>query len=101
MVNNLKDYMDTRHTYYSVLDNIDKINEYQLEIERVFNKIVDISESDVYAAEELFNGLSVELQALFLRTYGYKWLAAYSKRSEEDLEMIRKYDPERARRLKK
>lgn len=101
MINSLKDYREVQHCYYDVKDNIEKINEYQLEIKRVFDKIFDISSSDVYAAEELFNGLSSELQLLFLRTYGYKWLSAYSKRSDEDLQMIEKYDPERAKRLKK
>ena len=101
MVNSEKDYKEVRHCYYDVLNNIDKINMYQEEIEIIFDKIIEISESDVYAAEKLFNGLSAELQLSFLSKYGYKWLSAYTKRSEEDLKMIEKYDPERAKRLKK
>lgn len=101
MINSLKKYNETQHCYYDVLDNIDKINEYALEIERVFKKIDDISESDVYAAYELLDKLSFELQEAFLNSHGGVLQFDYPERCEEDLRMIEKYDPERAKRLSK
>ena len=99
MINSLKKYNETQHCYYDVLDNIDKVNEYALEIERVFDKIDDISDSDIFAAEELFSKLSVELQEMFLRSHGEQLKFDYYERSQEDIEMIKKYDPERVKRL--
>lgn len=101
MINSLKDYKEVQHCYYDVLDNIDKVNEYALEIERIFNKIDEISEHDIYASEELFSKLSDELQIMFLRTHGEELKLNYAERCEEDLEMIKKYDPERVKRLEK
>ena len=101
MINSLKDYKEVQHCYYDVLDNIDKINEYALEIERIFKKIDDISESDIFAADELFEKLSDDLQVMFLRSHGEELKFDYSERFEEDLKMIEKYDPERVKRLKK
>lgn len=101
MINSLKDYKEVQHCYYDVLDNIDKINEYALEIERVFKKIDDISESDIFAADELFDKLSEELQIMFLRSHGEGLKFDYHERFEEDLKMIEKYDPERVKRLKR
>ena len=101
MVNNSKDYKEVQHCYYNVLDNIENINRYFLEIETVLRKIDDISEHDIYAAEELIGRLSNGLQEMFFESYGDEFKFDYSKRCEEDLEMIKKIDPERAKKLKK
>jgi NDP-sugar pyrophosphorylase family protein len=101
MVNSLEEYKEVMHCYYNVLDNIDKINEYALELERVFKKIDDISESDIYMADELFNKLSDELKIMFLRSHGRVLQFDYPERYEKDLEMIKKYDQRRAERILK
>lgn len=100
MINNFEDYKETQCCYCSVLGNIDKINEYALEIERVFKKIDDISEFDIYAADELFDKLSDELKIMFLRSHGRVLQFDYPERYKTDLKMIEKYDPERVKRLK-
>jgi len=103
MVNDLNEYKEVQHCYYSVLDNVDRINVHFSEIRLVLSKIYDISKSDVYAAYELYGKLSYDLKNEFIMLYGdvFEICEARTNRYSEDLDMIQKYDQHRAERILK